>query len=131
MDTTVLFAKMLVVIHIWLASRARGCTSPTGFCERVNFHLSEDILKNQALKGHTFLTLAVQDASECQMKCISDCRCLSTNYIASINSGYGQCELNNATHVLRPKQLVLTPESYYYKLERKFVCQKVIFISVY
>ena len=107
---------ILIILRVLLGvsctqSSCHGNFLPGGFY----FATGRNMVENHWLSGYVFETLTVSLPVQCFRKCRSNCRCISFNYLTTVNQP-DNCELNEENKYLKPDALQPKEGSQYYDL---------------
>ncbi|KAJ7379796.1 hypothetical protein OS493_012542 [Desmophyllum pertusum] len=107
---------ILIILRVLLGvsctqSSCHGNFLPGGFY----FAAGRNMVENHWLSGYVFETLTVSLPVQCFRKCRSNCRCISFNYLTTVNQP-DNCELNEENKYLKPDALQPKEGSQYYDL---------------
>ena len=89
-----------------------------GGCVTFSFAIGRNMVDGYALLGHVFENVSVAGVIHCYHTCQPNCRCISFNFLTTVNQD--NCQLNSENKHLKPGALVRMEGSYYYDLVIKY-----------
>ncbi|KAJ7329031.1 hypothetical protein OS493_023325, partial [Desmophyllum pertusum] len=90
-----------------------------GKCSATHrFAIGDNMVNGYALLGHVFENVSVAGVINCYHTCQPNCRCISFNFLTTVNQD--NCQLNSENKHLKPGALVRIEGSHYYDLDIKY-----------
>ncbi|KAJ7329001.1 hypothetical protein OS493_023293, partial [Desmophyllum pertusum] len=94
-----------------------GSCSDVG-CVKFSFAIGRNMVDGYLLLGHVLANNSVAGVMDCYQTCQPNCRCISFNFLTTVNQD--NCQLNSENKRLKPGALARKDGSQYYDLDIKY-----------
>ena len=104
---------LLLIVSAFMIFFTAGLCRIGGFIG-CSFIMERNIVDDYCLVGHVFANFSAAGVTECYKICQTNCRCISFNFLKSINQS--NCQLNEENRHTKPGALKPMNGSQYYDL---------------
>ena len=105
--------RLLLIVSAFMIVFTAGLCRIGGFIG-CSFIMERNMVDDYCLVGHAFANFSAAGVTECYKTCQTNCRCISFNFLKSINQS--NCQLNEENRQTKPGALKPMNGSQYYDL---------------